>query len=242
MLGEVLTVLNIAKAVIDIWDRVKPSDRAREAAGVGRALERQAQSAADPRAVVATLEAEAQRQMPPEAAAELVADIRARWILDQLRQDLRRRRGWTVIDEPAFLLAAEKIDHLGSITTGHHLVGFTVRPPTASAVDAEFDRWVAWVKGRSGAPLALLVFVFDNLAGIPLDHILARKASLGWLHGGSVFAGTLDLSRMALDAPKGFLEDFNAAHGAPTFWEAEFADSLEALRRHYIRVSGYFQK
>ena len=39
MLGEVLTALNIIKAVIDIWDRIKPSPKADSARELGLQVE-----------------------------------------------------------------------------------------------------------------------------------------------------------------------------------------------------------
>lgn len=120
-------------------------------------------------------------------------------------------------------------------------MGFSAGPRTAADVDAEFARWADWVAARGGKPEALLVFVYDDLAGVDLPHILDERRAGGWLTGGPVSAGVLDLSRMGIETRKGFLDQYTSAYGVPGFWEQEFSGALDALREHYVAVSGYFR-
>ncbi|KEF41759.1 MAG: hypothetical protein ER33_09415 [Cyanobium sp. CACIAM 14] len=179
--------------------------------------------------------------MDPVSARSFMQDVEMRWVLDNLRQHLRSGRQWTIIEEPSFLLTAEKIDYMGNLETAHHTIGFTTGPLSAKEVDREFIRWVEWVKGRRGSQEALLIFLYHSLAGIDQAHILGLGGRDGLFSQKQVSAGTLDLSRMRLETAKGWLDSYNAQFGAPSYWEAELQTFLADLHQHYLQIRGYFQ-
>jgi len=138
MLGEILTVLNIVKAVIDIWDRVKPAQTAESARQAAQQTQQQAdaqqvepQSAAT---VIRTLKRQVQQQLGPDDAEALLADVKYRWVLESIKTALREQRGWNVIDAPEFLLGLEKVTSLGQLATGHYMMGFVSGLQTAQGV------------------------------------------------------------------------------------------------------------
>ena len=238
MLGEVLTVLNIIKGVMDIWGRVKPAQTVESAKQLTQHVEQQA-GAQDVTEVIHTLKGEAYQQLAPADADALILDVQYRWILDVVKTHLRRQRGWNVLEEPEFLLVLEKLTSLGQLTTGHYMMGFVSGPNTAQDVNQEFDRWTGWLASRSGQPIGLLVYVYDTLSGISPEHIIGKKKRKLWKY--EAIGGYLDLSSMKLDVHKGAMESYAQAYGGLTLWEAEMQDVLAALRKEYLRIHGYFQ-
>jgi hypothetical protein len=238
VLTEISTFVTIVKTVVEIWQKVKPQEEAQGARSIGQTVEAKTLDVSDPRVAVQAVKDVAAKQMEPDTARDFIRDVQTGWVLDTIRHHLRRNEKWTIIDEPAFLLAAEKIDYMGSLETGHHTIGFTSGPWHAREVDQEFDRWARWIKGRSGSQEALLVFVYEGMAGIDQAHIMELKASGGFLSSKKITAGTLDLSRMQLDAPEGWLD---VPLGGPNFWEASLEAPLADLHKYYLQISGYFR-
>ena len=89
MLGEVLTVLNIIKAVMDIWGRVKPAQTAESAKQLIQHAEQQA-SRQDLAEVIRTLKGEAYQQLAPTDVDALIMDVQYRWVLEVLKTHLRQ--------------------------------------------------------------------------------------------------------------------------------------------------------
>lgn len=237
MLGEVLTVLNIIKGVMDIWDRVKPTSTVESARQVTQQVEQQA-GTQDAAAVIHTLKGQAQQYLAPVEADELLADVKYRWILEVLKTNLRQR-GWKVLEEPEFLLVLEKITSLGQLSTGFYLMGFVAGPPTAQGVDREFERWTHWLGSQSGQPNGLLVYVYDTLTGVSPQHIVEKHRRKLWKY--EALGGYLDLSRVTLDVHRGALEKYSQPYGGMTVWEAETQEVLRGVHEEYIRISGYFR-
>lgn len=238
MIGEVLTALNIIKAVLDIWDRVKPKQTAELAQRVAKIVEQHA-STQDVAEVIQTLKIEASQNLSPTDADELISDVKYRWALEVLKKHLKRNQGWSPLDEPEFLLVMEKVTTLGQLITGQYIMGFVSGPRTAQGVDLEFERWKGWLASRSGHPIGLLVYVYDNLFGISPDHIIGKKFSK--LFGYNATGGYLDLSQMKLELHRGTADKYMQAYGGLTLWEDETRDALKELHDYYLQISGYFR-
>jgi hypothetical protein len=233
MIGEVLIAINIIKSVLDIWDRVKPKQTAESAQRVAQIVEQRA-STQDVAEVIQTLKVEANLNLSPTDADELISDVKYRWVLEVLKKHLKQNQGWNALDEPEFLLVMEKV-----MMTEQYIMGFVSGPRTAQGVDFEFDRWKGWLASKSGHPLGLLVYVYDNLFGISPDHIIGKKFSK--LFGYNAIGGYLDLSQMKLEPHRGVIEKYNQGYGGLTLWVYETRDVLKELHDHYLQISGYFR-
>ena len=237
MIGEVLIALNIIKSVLDIWDRVKPKQTAESAQRVAQIV-KQSASKQDVAEVIQTLKVEANLNLSPTDADELISDVKYRWVLEVLKKHLKQNQGWNALDEPEFLLVMEKVIMLGQLPTDQYIMGFVSGPRTAQGVDFEFDRWKGWLASKSGHPYGLLVYVYDSLFGISPDHIIGKKFSK--LLGYSTIGGYLDLSQMKLELHRGAIDKYNQVYGGLTRWEYEMQDVLKELHDHYLQINGYF--
>lgn len=238
MIGEVLIALNIIKSVLDIWDRVKPKQTAESAQRVAQIV-KQSASKQDVAEVIQTLKVEANLNLSPTDADELISDVKYRWVLEVLKKHLKQNQGWNALDEPEFLLVMEKVIMLGQHPTDQYIMGFVSGPRTAQGVDFEFERWKGWLASKSGHPHGLLVYVYDNLFGISSDHITGKKFSKLFKY--DTIGGYLDLSQMKLELHRGAIAKYNQVYGGLTQWEYEMRDVLKELHDHYLQINGYFR-
>jgi len=240
MIGEVLTALNIIKGVLDIWDRVKPKQTAELAQRVVQIVEQRA-STQNIAEVIQMLKVEANQNLSPTDADELISDAKYRWVLEPLRMHLEENRGWDTLLKPEFLLVMQKVTTLGQITTGQYIMGFVSGPRTAQGVDLQFERWERCLASRSGRPIGLLVYIYDNLFGVSPEHIVGKKTRGLWKKYHAI-GGYLDLSQMRLEPHRGVMDKYMQHYGGLTLWEYETRDALKELRDYYLQISGYFGK
>lgn len=229
MLGEISTALSIIKGVMDIWDRVKPKQTVESVRRVAREVEQHADTQ-DVGEVIQTFKVKASKNLSPADANELISDVKYRWTLESLKDNLRQKRGWLPLEAPEFLLVMEKVKTMGQLMMNHNIMGFVSGPGTAQAVDRDFERWKRWLSSMPGSPQGLLVYVYDNLSGVSADHIVGKKS-------GNAIGGYLDLSQMKLEGHKGILEKYSGT----SLWEVETQDALKDIHDHYLRISGYFK-
>lgn len=236
---EILTGINtgvsILKGVLEVWDHFKSKRTVGLAYQVTQIVEQHAINQ-NAQQFAKTLQVEANKNLPPNDAADLISDVKYSWVLEYLRMRLEENQKWNPMLKPMFLLVMEKLPTLGGLITGRYIMGFVSGPKTAQGVDEEFERWKSWMASQSGHPIGLLVYVYDNLSSKSPDHIVGKKGSK--LLKYSAIGGYIDLSQMKLEVHRGLMEkDKNI----PTFWEAETRNVLKELHAYYLRIGGYFE-
>lgn len=238
MIANVLLLLGIIKTVIEIWKLIKPNRTANSATQVRQLVEQhvRAQEVQNVGEVVQTLKDKANQNLPSTDAAELISDVKHRWVLEALRTDLEENRGWNTLHKPEFLLVMQKV----TITRLQYIMGFVSGPRTGQEVDSEFDRWTTWLATRSGMPQGLLTYVYDHLTGISPEHILSKRSS--WVGRYHAIGGYLDLSQMKLEVHRGAVARVipQMPDAPATFWESEISGSLQQSHDFYLQISGFF--
>lgn len=231
LLEEVAIAIGIIKTIIDIWDRIgNRKETIQEAKKVAQLVEEHAASQ-NVRDVVQSLHIEANKHLPSPEAAQLIADVEYRWVLEPLRIHLETNRGWDTLLKPEFPLVMQKV--FGMMPAVQTIVGFVSGPRMAQEVDLELKRWKDWLSSRSRKGVTgILIYVYDNLSGVSPKHVLEKKG-----------AGLLDLSTMKLELHKTAMQKrmANTLGLPPTPLDIDFQDGLEKLHDYHLQISGYFQ-